>query len=104
MLTNLELKQKPLVYLYNLLVADLQLKKEAAPDELNILIAGVVEALAALSGESAWFTCTGDGCDNRPFRLTAGELADAEGVVECEICSRLCERVLEEDLQQSLFR
>lgn len=102
---KIELTLMTLVYLYNLLVDVLQ--KQAEPEKppinLDILMSETNAALKRLAGDVAWFVCVKESCDYRPFRLTASELADAQGVICCDTCGQFCHRVTEDTLQRPLI-
>lgn len=105
MMDKIELNEAQLIRLYNLLLPKIQqyIDNEQLQPDLAIILGEVNAALQRLSGEATWFACSGEDCDQRPFRLTAAELADAEGVICCEYCGRLCRRVPEEALQRSFL-
>jgi hypothetical protein len=105
MLAKLELRLPELIHLYNLLVPEVQKFVDAGQlqPELVTLLDQTNAALDQLTGEVSWFVCVKEGCDHRPFYLKASELSDAEGVISCEVCDRLCHRVQAEALQQPLF-
>lgn len=47
------------------------------------------------------FYCDGDGCDNRPFVVKQSELDEADGVIECERCGRLCREMVMADAAET---
>ncbi|MBE7474284.1 MAG: hypothetical protein HS114_34575 [Anaerolineales bacterium] len=97
-----------LIYLYNLLVPEITKwpaeasKPKQPPVELKTLLHKTNEALATF-GPGSWFYCRKEGCDHRPYYLKHSELADAEGVIACEVCGELCYRVSEEALQRTFL-
>lgn len=102
MMLKIEMHHTTLIYLYNLLVPQVQasLERDVPPAELTNLLTVTNEALESVSGGVIWFTCVKEGCDSRPFKMTPQELNDAEGVISCEYCGELCHRVPEEALQK----
>ncbi len=105
MLEKIELPESALVYLYNLLVPEVQrhVDEDKLQPDMALLLDETTTALERVTGEVAWFTCTKEECDHRPFQVTRDQLLDAEGVVTCEYCGQLCLRVPEQKLQPSLM-
>jgi hypothetical protein len=105
MLLKIEAREPTLIYLYNLLVPQVQanLERDVPPAELTNLLAVTNEALESVSGGVIWFTCATESCDPRPFQITPEQLGDAGGVISCEYCGELCYRVGPEDLQKPLW-
>ncbi|MCL4303108.1 MAG: hypothetical protein KJ077_45910 [Anaerolineae bacterium] len=110
MLLKIEAREPTLIYLYNLLVGELN-KPIPPPDaprdtrrgaELTNLLAVTDEALSGALGDSQWFACVKEGCDHRPFVVTRGQVEDAEKVISCDVCGELCHRIPEESLQKRL--
>lgn len=104
-MATLELGLSALICLYNLLVPEIQkhVDEDQLQPDLVTLLDETNKALGPLTGETAWFVCPVPDCDHRPFMLTPRQLADAEGVISCDVCGRLCHRVSEEKPQRSLL-
>jgi hypothetical protein len=97
-LATVELSAPQLVVLYNLLIPHISkfINQDVPDPEVATLLDRTNKALEELIGEGGWFICVKKGCDDRPYRLTACELEQGEGLTSCDVCGELCHRVLKE--------